>query len=180
MNLESLIQKDIVLMRKRYDEALQLQGIPCTYQFPNLASTDDVGNPLIDSYSNLIKTHIFFEGNPKIKTIKRYGWVVANSDELPFLIHCSWNLPHVQKDSVFRIAGQYSEVGERVFRVTALSYDIQCADHLVAQVVPCYDEKNLVGRTDKEVARTYNKSNRFLKQSTDYRGDQYKTKEDVM
>lgn len=180
MNLESLIQKDIVLMRKRYDEALQLQGIPCTYQFPNLASTDDVGNPLIDSYSDLIQTHIFFEGNPKIKTIKRYGWVVANSDELPFLIHCSWNLPHVQKDSVFRIAGQYSEVGERVFRVTALSYDIQCADHLVAQVVPCYDEKNLVGRTDKEVARTYNKSNRFLKQSTDYRGDQYKTKEDVM
>lgn len=180
MNLESLIQKDIVLMRKRYDEALQLQGIPCTYQFPNLASTDDVGNPLIDSYSELIQTHIFFEGNPKIKTIKRYGWVVANSDELPFLIHCSWNLPHVQKDSVFRIAGQYSEVGERVFRVTALSYDIQCADHLVAQVVPCYDEKNLVGRTDKEVARTYNKSNRFLKQSTDYRGDQYKTKEDVM
>ena len=180
MNLESLIQKDIVLMRKRYDEALQLQGIPCTYQFPNLASTDDVGNPLIDSYSHLIQTHIFFEGNPKIKTIKRYGWVVANSDELPFLIHCSWNLPHVQKDSVFRIAGQYSEVGERVFRVTALSYDIQCADHLVAQVVPCYDEKNLVGRTDKEVAKTYNKSNRFLKQSTDYRGDQYKTKEDVM
>lgn len=178
--LQSLIQSDITLMRDRYDEALELQGIPCRYQFPNLASTNDQGDPVVDSYSNFYDTHIFFDGNPKIKTIKRYGWVVANSDELPFLIHCSWNLPHVQKDSIFRIAGQYSEVGDRVFRVTALSYDLQCPDHLVAQVVPCYDEKNLVGRTDKEVARTFNKSNHFLKQSTDYRGDQYKVKEDVM
>ena len=178
--LQSLIQSDITLMRDRYDEALELQGIPCRYQFPNLASTNDQGDPVVDSYSNFYDTHIFFDGNPKIKTIKRYGWVVANSDELPFLIHCSWNLPHVQKDSIFRIAGQYSEVGDRVFRVTALSYDLQCPDHLVAQVVPCYDEKSLVGRTDKEVARTFNKSNHFLKQSTDYRGDQYKVKEDVM
>lgn len=178
--LQSLIQSDITLMRDRYDEALELQGIPCRYQFPNLASTNDQGDPVVDSYSNFYDTHIFFDGNPKIKTIKRYGWVVANSDELPFLVHCSWNLPHVQKDSIFRIAGQYSEVGDRVFRVTALSYDLQCPDHLVAQVVPCYDEKNLVGRTDKEVARTFNKSNHFLKQSTDYRGHQYKVKEDVM
>lgn len=178
--VSNLIQSDIVLMRKRYDEALQLQGIPCKYQFPNLASTDVDGNPLIDSYSDEEDTFIFFDGTPKIKTIKRYGWVVANSDDLPFLIHCSWNLPHVQKDSIFRIAGQYAEVGEKVFRVTALSYDVQCADHLVAQVVPCYDEKNLVGRTEKEVAKTYNRSNHFLKQNTDYRGDQYKVKEDVM
>lgn len=178
--VSNLIQSDIVLMRKRYEEALHLQGIPCKYQFPNLASTDVDGNPLIDSYSEEQDTFIFFDGTPKIKTIKRYGWVVANSDDLPFLIHCSWNLPHVQKDSIFRIAGQYAEVGERVFRVTALSYDVQCADHLVAQVVPCYDEKNLVGRTEKEVAKTYSRSNHFLKQNTDYRGDQYKVKEDVM
>lgn len=176
--LNSLIQKDVQLMRKRYDEALELQGIPCKYQFPNLATTNDQGDPVVDSYSDLIDARIFFDGNPKVKTIKRFGWVVANSDELPFLIHCSWNLPHVQKDSVFRIAGQYSEVGDRVFRVTALSYDLQCPDHLVAQVVPCYDEKSLVGRTDKEVARTFNRSNHFLKQSTDYRGDQRKVKED--
>ena len=99
--LQSLIQSDITLMRDRYDEALELQGIPCRYQFPNLASTNDQGDPVVDSYSNFYDTHIFFDGNPKIKTIKRYGWVVANSDELPFLIHCSWNLPHVQKDSIF-------------------------------------------------------------------------------
>lgn len=178
MSLASLIQSDITLMRDRYDEALELQGIPCKYQFPNLAQTNDQGETLVDSYSEEIDTHVFFDGNPKIKTIKRYGWVVANNDELPFLVHCSWNLPHVQKDSVFRIAGQYAEVGERVFRVTALSYDLQCADHLVAQVVPVYDTKQITGRTDKEVAKTFNSSSHFIKPQTDYRGEYYKTKED--
>lgn len=177
--LNSLIQSDILLMRSRYDEALELQGIPCKYQYPNLASTNSQGDVVVDSYSDMIDTHIFFDGNPKVKTIKRYGWVVANSDELPFLIHCSWNLPKVQKDSVFRMAGLYSEVKDRIFRVTAISYDLQCADHIVAQVVPCYDEKYLTGRTDKEIAQTFNKSSHFLKSNSDYRGEPYKVKEDV-
>ena len=178
--LQNLIQSDIVLMRSRYDEALQLQGIACKYQFPNIANTNYEGDPVVDSYSEEIETHIFFDNDPKIKTIKRYGWVIANSDDLPFLVHCSWNLPHVQKDSIFRFSGQYSEVNERIFRVTALSYDLQCADHLVAQVVPCYDEKNLVGRTEQEIKKTFNKSNHFLKEQVDYRGDYYKVKEDVI
>lgn len=178
--MPSLIRSDILLMRKRYDEALEMQGIPCKYQFPNLASTNVQGEPVVDSYSEEMDTQIFFDGNPKIKTIKRYGWVVANSDQLPFLVHCSWNLPHVQKDSLFRIAGQYAEVGERIFRVTSLSYDVQCPDHLVAQVVPVYDEQVVTGRTDKEVERTFSSSSHFIKPFSDYRGDYHTTKEDVM
>lgn len=176
--LDSLIQSDIVLMRDRYDEALELQGIDCRYQFPNIAESNEQGESLIDSYSDLIETRIFLDSNPKIKTMKRYGWVVANSDDLPFLIHCSWNLPKVQKDSIFRFSGQYSEVKDRIFRVTSISYDIQCPDHLVAQVIPCYDEDVLVGRTRQEIKHTFNTSNHFIKDRTDYRGNYYTTKED--
>lgn len=175
--MQSLIQDDIKLMRARYDEALILQGIACKYQFPNLASTNNQGEPVVDSYSELIDTHIFFESSPKVKTLKRFGWVVENSDDLPFLIHCSWNLPHLQKDSIFRIAGQYSELPERVFRVKDISYDLQAPDHLVATIIPVYDEQ-IVGRTRKEIEKTYNKSNRFLKTDVDYRGDYHKTKLD--
>lgn len=165
----NLIGKDIVIMRKRYDEALEMQGVPCRYQFPNLASTNTHGEPVIDSYSGMIDTHVFFEGSPKVKTFKRMGWVVENDKELPFLIHCSFNLPNLQKDSIFRIAGQYADVDERVFRVTEISYDLQAADHLVCQVIPVY-EKQIVGRTDKEIERTFNKSNHFIQSPTDYRG----------
>lgn len=176
--VNNLIGPDIKLMRRRYDESLQMQGIPCKYQFPNLADSNDQGEPLIENYSELIDTFIFFESSPKIKTLKRFGWVVANSEDLPFLIHCSWNLPNVQKDSIFRIAGQYSDVGERVFRVTQLSYDLQAPDHLVAQIVPCYDEERLVGRTETELTKTFDTSNHFLKQEVDYRGEYHKTKTD--
>lgn len=175
---EHLIREDIKLMRNRYDEALTMRGIPVKYQFPNMAESNVHGESLIDSYSDEISTFVFFDGNPKIKTIKRYGWVVENNQDLPFLIHCSFNLPHVQKDSLFKISGEYSELPDRVFRVTEIAYDLQAPDHLVCQIVPVYD-KSPVGRTDKEEKKIYSTSNHFLKSNTDYRGDQYVTKEDA-
>lgn len=169
----NLVQEDILLCRARYDEALEMQGVPCTYQYPNFAGSTEQGEPLIDSYSDFKETHIFFDGNPKLKTLKRYGWVVENNEELPFLIHCSWNLPSVQKDSIFRIAGHYASVPDRIFRVTEITYDLQVPDHLVCKVVPVYDETTLVGRTRTEISKTFSTSNHFLNIPTDYRGQYY-------
>jgi len=173
-----LIQNDVVLMRKRYNEALSLQGIKCKYQFPNLAASNTQGEPMIDSYSPEEETFIFFDGNPRVKTFKRYGWVVENDKDLPFLIHCSFDLPHVQKDSIFKIGGQYADIPDRTFRVTEITYDLQCPDHLVCQVIPAYEEQ-YAGRTDLETKKTYNKSNHFFNAYTDYRGDVRTTKEEL-
>lgn len=174
----NLIGSDIVLMRKRYDEALTMQGVPCRYQFPLMAESNNQGDPVVDSYSDYIDTHIFFDGNPKMKTFKRYGWVVENDQNLPFLIHCSFNLPHVQKDSIFTIGGQYSELPDRLFRVTEITQDLQAPDHIICQVVPVYGD-NPVGRTKKETERQYTTSNYFLKSPTDYRGQYHSTKSDT-
>lgn len=170
----NLIGKDIVKMRKRYDEALEMQGIPCIYRYPLMAQSNEQGEPEIEAYSDNIETHIFFDGAPKVKTFKRYGWVVENSDQLPFLIRCSFNLPEVQKDSIFQFSGQYTNVPDRIFRVTEITYDIQAPDHLICQAVPVYD-KQLTGRTKKEIEKTFNTSNHFLKPNTDYRGNDYET-----
>lgn len=174
----NLIGPDIKLMRSRYDEALIMRGIPVKYQYPLFPETNAHGEPVADSYSDLQDTHIFFDGNPKVKTFKRYGWVVENDSNLPFLIHCSFNLPHVQKDSIFRIAGQYSELPDRVFRVTEITYDLQAPDHLVVQVIPVYEDQ-VVGRTRKETERQYTGSNYFLKSDVDYRGDYHVTKDET-
>lgn len=165
----NLIGADIKLMRKRYNEALQLQGIPCKYQFPLMAKSNTSGDPVVEAYSDYTETHIFFDGNPKMKTFKRYGWVVENDSNLPFLIHCSFDLPHVQKDSIFTIGGQYSELPDRIFRVTEITQDIQAPDHIICQVVPVYGD-SVVGRTKQETRRTYSSSNHFLEDPTDYRG----------
>ena len=185
MSLNNLIGEDIKLMRARYNEALELQGVPCLYMYPSLNGTNEQSESVIDQYSLPIETQIFFEGSPKVKTFKRFGWVVENDRDLPFLIHCSFDLPHVQRDSIFKIAGQYTELPERVFKVTEISYDIQAPDHIVCQVVPVYD-KQAVGRTKGEISRTFNKSSHFLKQDVDYRGktftssDKYRRKGQVI
>lgn len=162
--------EDIKLMRLRYDEALEMQGIPCKYQFPNMATSNEQGEPVIDSYSDMIETHIFFDGNPKVKTFKRYGWVVENDKDLPFLLHCSFHLPELQKDSLFHLSGHYTGLPDRTFRVTELTCDLQAPDHMIAQVVPVYD-KQTVGRTKKERDNTFKTSNHFLSEPVDYRGD---------
>lgn len=156
-------------MRKRYDEALEMQGIPCTYQYPHMADSNNQGEPVIDSYSDMEDVHIFFDGNPKVKTYKRLGWVVENDKNLPFLIHCSFNLQNLQKDSLFHISGHYTGMPTRTFRVIELTSDLQAPDHMIAQVVPSY-EKQTVGRTKKEIEKTYDKSNHFITKPTDYRG----------
>lgn len=166
----NLIGEDIKIMRLRYDEALQMQGIPCKYQFPLMPASNDQGESVVDSYSDMIGTHIFFDGNPKVKTYKRYGWVVENDKDLPFLIHCSFNLKYLQKDCLFHMSGQYTGLPDRIFQVTELSCDMEAPDHMVAQVVPVY-EKQTVGRTEKEVEKTFNTSNHFLKPNVDYRGN---------
>jgi len=174
----NLIGSDITMMRRRYDEALQMQGIPVQYQYPNMAKSNTQGEAVVDSYSDMENTHIFFDGAPKVKTFKRWGWVVENDDNLPFLIHCSFTLPNVQKDSLFHIGGQYTEVPTRIFRVTEITYDIQAPDHIVCQVVPVYD-KQTVGRTDKEISNQFNRSNHFIQPNTDYRGHEHVVKEDL-
>lgn len=174
--MNNLIGPDVKLIRDRYDEALKLQGISAVYQYPNMAGSNLHGESVVDSYSEYIETHIFFDSNPKVKTLRRYGWVVENDNNLPFLIHCSFNLPHLQRDSIFRISGQYTELPDRIFRVTELTYNIQAADHIICQVVPVYD-KQVVGKTEKEVRTENSTSSRFIKQNVDYRGDPYKTKE---
>lgn len=172
----NLIGSDITLLRKRYDEALELRGVAAKYQYPLMAESNTNGEPVVDSYSDPQDVRIFFDGTPKAKTFKRYGWVVANDDALPFLIHCSFNLQHLQKDSLFTFSGQYSELPDRIFRVTEITYDIVAPDHLVCQVVPVY-QTQVTGRTQHETKQQFSKSNHFLKPSYDYRGDPYTTKE---
>lgn len=175
----NLIGEDIKLMRNRYDQALEMQGIPAIYQYPNLPDSNYQGEPLIDSYSEPIQTHVIFDGNPKVKTYKRLGWVVENDNNLPFLIHCSFNLPNMQKDSLFTLSGHYTGLKDRIFRVTEITSDMQAPDHLVAQVVPVYDEKHVTGRTPKEVEQTFNTSHTFIKSSSDYRGNHYKPEDEA-
>lgn len=170
----NLISEDVKIMRDYYDDALRMQGIPAKYQYPMYADTNDQGEPVIDSYSVQEEVFIFFEGAPKLKTFKRLGWVVENSSDLPFLIHCSFNLEHLQKDCLFEISGQHADLPSRMFRVTELTTDIQCPDHITCQVVPAY-KRPAVGETPAEIKKKYNKSNHFLKQNVDYRGD-YRTK----
>ena len=174
----NLIGPDIKLMRRRYDEALQLRGVPAKYQYPLLATSNSQGESVVDSFSEVTDVYIFFDTTPKVKTFKRYGWVVENDDNLPFLIHCSFNLEHLQKDALFTLSGQYSELPDRVFRVTEITYDLQAPDHLVCQVVPVYQEQ-VAGRTETETKHQFTKSNYFLKPSVDYRGDPYVTKEET-
>lgn len=165
----NIIGEDIKLMRIRYDEALEMQGIPCSYQYPINSTSNSQSEIVLDGLSDPEDIHIFFDSNPKLKTYKRLGWVVENDKNLPFLVHCSFHLENLQRGSIFRMSGMYTGMPERIFRVTELTCDMQAPDHMIAQVVPVYDNK-IVGETKSEIKEKYKKSNHYLKKDVDYRG----------
>ena len=66
---------------------------------------------------------------------------------------------------------------ERIFRVTEITMDLQCPDHIVCQIIPVYEEQ-IVGRTDTEIKNQFNTSNHFIKNEVDYRGNYYTTREE--
>lgn len=165
----SIISQDIELMRDRYDEALKMRGISCIYQYPISPDVNSQSEIVADGMSDPEQTQIFFDSSPKLKTYKRLGWVVENDKNLPFLVHCSFNLQNLQRGSIFRMSGMYTGMPERVFRVTELTCDLEAPDHMIAQVVPVYDNR-IVGDTKSEIKNKYNKSNHYLKNDVDYRG----------
>jgi len=174
-NPRILIQpEDVEFLRCCYDMALELQGVPCEYQYPLKNDYNIHGEQSADAFSEIIHTFVGVEADPKISTLRKIGWVVENSSDLPFLLHVSFSLPGLQKGSKFKISGLYTELPAREFVVERITVPFQAPDHVIVEVIPQYDKKNRGIAEDKaEVEKMLDREELFFVEPTDYRGDVY-------
>ena len=175
----NLIQsEEVEILRAYYDEALEMQGVPCTYQYPLKNDWNIHGEQAADSFSEPINTFAGIEAEPKISTLRKLGWVVENDSALPFLLHVSFGLPELQKGCKFMFAGLHTNLPAREFVVERMTMPFQAPDHMIVEVIPQYDKNGGIAECPIEKQKQLDKEELFMVEETDYRGDAYDLTDD--
>jgi hypothetical protein len=168
-----IVDEEVQMLREMYDEGLEMQGVPVRYQYPLKNDYNTHGEQAADSFSEFIDTFVGVEAEPKISTIRKLGWVVENSADLPFLLHASFNLPEIQKGSKFFFAGLHTGLPSREFVVERMSMEFQVPDHIVCEVIPQYRADGGIAECPVEKQKQLDKETLFFEEESDYRGEVY-------
>jgi len=172
-NRQLIVDEEVQMLREMYDEGLEMQGVPVQYQYPLKNDYNLYGEQAADAFSELIDTFCGVEAQPKIATLKKLGWVVENSSELPFLLHVSFNLPEIQKGSKFFFAGLHTGLPTREFVVERMSMEFQVPDHIICEVIPQYRKDGGIAEDAVAKQKLLDKETLFFEEESDYRGEVY-------
>ena len=97
-----LTGKDSTLFRNFFKEMTKLRGISVEYTYP-VDEEVSIHGQIFPNFSSLYNIDIIFESNPKIKTLKNYGWVSETSDDKPYVAYLPYDTPNIQTKSRIKI-----------------------------------------------------------------------------
>ena len=158
-----IVPAEIEYMRRMFKFTVEQVGVQFLYRYPLNNDVDSYNQPAPDGYSERMSIFGIFDGEPKLKTYKDLGWVAEKNDNLPFLIHVPFDVPHIQAGCLFESDGQITGIKPRLFQVKELSTPLVCPDHIVCQIVPLVgNTPPLVAQTDRDRAKS-RESRRFVK-----------------
>lgn len=163
-----IVPEEIDYLRQQFNFTVKQVGVLFQYRYPLNNKIDYFNQPAPDGYSERMPIYGIFEGEPKLKTYRNLGWVVEKNDNLPFLIHVPFDVPHIQRGCLFEIDGQITAIKSRLFQVTELSTGLVCPDHIICQIVPLVgNSRPLTEETERDLNRKNSEPRRFLKNQTD-------------
>lgn len=96
-----IVPEEIDYLRQQFKFTVKQVGVLFQYRYPLNNKIDYFNQPAPDGYSERMPVYGIFEGEPKLKTYRNLGWVVEKSDNLPFLIHVPFDVPHIQRGCLF-------------------------------------------------------------------------------
>ena len=160
-----IVPEEIEYLREQFKHTVYEVGVEFQYRYPLNNNIDFFNQPAPDGYSERMPVFGIFEGAPKLTTYRTLGWVVEKTDNLPFLIHVPFDVPHIQRGCLFEIDGQVTSIETRLFQVTQLTTGLVCPDHIVCQIVPLVgNHRPLTEQTERDIAKKNSEPRRFLKE----------------
>jgi hypothetical protein len=151
-----LINKDASLYRGFFKEQAKLLGIHVLYQYPIDMEFTVHGqeNPL--GYSDPIEMDIIFDQSPKLKTLKRFGWMSEDPEDKPYLIQVPFDAPNLQKGCLITLPAPLPLIDSRVFKITDISFDQILPDSWYCKLAPKFEKQNAIVPEDyKETPGTF-------------------------
>lgn len=136
-----LTKKDATIFRKYFKEMAKLRGIPVIYQYPidmefSLYAEEDPRG-----FSEPIPMDIIFEENPKMATLRRYGWVSEVPEDKPYIAQLPYDAKNLCKGCRVTIPSPFPTTPGRVFVITEITGNLEFPDNWVCKLAPVFHNK---------------------------------------
>lgn len=140
-NYGLLINKDIKLHRKYFNQMVKLLGINCIYREPLPGKDYDGRGDLESKYKKGISVGCIFQDHPDQKTLKKMGWV-SELQESSSIIYVPYDLPGIQKGALFEIPSGIDNAQPRMFRVITLQNIMVYPASITCEIAPEYFDRD--------------------------------------
>lgn len=136
-----LTKKDATIFRKYFKEMAKLRGIPVIYQYPidmefSLYAEEDP-----KGFSEPIPMDIIFEENPKMATLRKYGWVSEVPEDKPYIAQLPYDAKNLCKGCRVTIPSPFPTTPGRVFVITEITGNLEFPDNWVCKLAPVFHNK---------------------------------------
>lgn len=138
-NYGLLLNQNIKLHRKYFQEMCKLIGIKCIYKAPRHDKHYTDYTEVKSNYFQPIVTGCIFNEHPDQRTCKKMGWV-SELQPNESIIHVAYDLPELQVGSLFILPSGIDNTEGRLFRVTAMSVGMIYPASIMCSIVPEYED----------------------------------------
>lgn len=153
-----LLKQDAELYRRFFKEQAKLLGIHVLYQYPVDMDFTLHGQENPKGYSDPIEMNIIFDQSPKLKTLRKLGWVSEDPDDKPYIVQLPFDAPNLQKGCLITLPAPLPIATSKVFKITEITFDQVLPDSWYCKLAPKFEDMNVLTKDDYK-----DKPNTFLK-----------------
>lgn len=150
----SLLNKDITMHRRWFDEMTRLIGINVIYKSPRCDKTYNEHGELVSSYNEPILLGCIFQEHPDQKTLKKMGWASELQSDSS-IIHLPYNTPNIQVGALVIVPSGLDSAQGRVFRIIGMMNSIIYPSAITCEIAPEY-ENNFEKAQTSHIADNFN------------------------
>lgn len=147
-----LTRNDATMFRHYFKEMAKLRGIRVYYQFPINMNLTVHAEERPDAFSEKQELDIIFEQNPKVNTLRLYGWVPAINEDKPFICSVAYDTPNLSKGCRITIPSPSPIASDNIFVITDIKLNLEFPDCYVCKLAPVYKDR-------KDISTDYSNSN---------------------
>lgn len=136
-----LTKADSTIFRSWFKEMAKLLGIRVIYQYPIDMQFTMYAEENPKGFSEEILMDIIFEENPKITTLRKYGWVSEIPDDKPYLAQLPFDAKNLCKGCRVSIIPPLPLAEKRVFVITDIQSNLQFPDSWMCKLAPVFFNK---------------------------------------
>ena len=136
-----LTRKDSTIFRGFFKEMARLRGIRVKYQYPIDMNFTIYAEENPKGFSEEIMIDIIFNENPKITTLRKYGWVSETPEDKPYIAELPFDAKNLCKGCRITMLSPAPISSERVFVVTDIQANLEFPDSWVCKLAPVFFNK---------------------------------------